>query len=358
MTFDPNSLLTEAELTIPRTPMELSAWVQHKCRLFADCQEAKEWVLLRQGLSKKFHEEIYPLSIFVTHLYSKRSDIQCIPNLDNRDFDARILDYSMSPPFEQKIEITSAVDGYENHLRMKYLVEHGQVNVWGTLSASGTKKRGHKIHVENEMIAHTDIQEHTFDLILSAVKRKSMNQNTPQKYGQGHVLVVAFDDWNWFKPREDMESLKEFVKKHILILPLNFAAIYVVGLSGKSFCKFSTDSIKETQQIKSVGNIAKKWRGQALNLIASLLLLSCLFIRVKLNTLHTSPAIMDGFSMTIFADPSFILLLCIIAGVLSVISIKITSVPIVKIWAIICIGISVILYIYHFIFEFLLPMRQ
>lgn len=244
MTFDPKSLLTETELTIPRTPVELAAWVQDKCRLFADCREAKEWVLLRQGLSKKFHEEIYPFSIFATRLYSKRSDIQCIPNLDNRDFDARILDYSISPPYERKIEITSAVDGYKNHLRMKYFVEYGQVNVWGTLSASGTKKRGHKIHVENEMIAHNDLLERTFNLILSAVKRKSMNQNTPQKYGQGHVLVVAFDDWQWFNTEEDMEALKDFIKKHVLILPLNFAALYMVGLSGKSFCAFLTDRKK------------------------------------------------------------------------------------------------------------------
>ena len=238
MMFDSNSLLTKTELTIPRRPAELAAWVQDKFRLFAGCPEAKEWVLLHKGLSKKFHEEIHPFSLFVTHLYSERSDIRCIPNLDNRDFDARILDYSMSPPSERKIEITSAVDGYKNHLRMKYFVEHGHVNVWGTLSASGTKRRGHEIHVENEAIAHTDLQERNFNLIRSAVKRKSMNQNTPQKYGQGHVLVVAFDDWQWFKPEKDIEALKDFVRKDDLMLLLNFDALYVVGLSGKSFVHF------------------------------------------------------------------------------------------------------------------------
>jgi hypothetical protein len=81
--------------------MELARWVEDKGHTFANCPEAEEWVLLHKsdkGLSKKFQEELRPLSIFATQLYEERSDIQCIPNLDNRDFDAIILDYSMSPP--------------------------------------------------------------------------------------------------------------------------------------------------------------------------------------------------------------------------------------------------------------------
>ena len=244
MRFDSNSLLTIEQLTIPRTPTELTHWVESKCQLFAENPEAKEWVFLHQGLSKKFHEEIYPLSLFVTHRYTGRSDVQCIPNLDNRDFDARILDYSMSPPSELKVEITSAVSGHDQHLRMKYFVNHGRVNVWGTLSASGTEKTGHEIHVENEMIAHTDLLERTLSLIQSAVKRKSVNANKPQKYGQGHVLIVAFDDWQWFKPEQDMAALKDFVNERVLTIPLDFAVLYVVGLSGHTFVHFELPKIQ------------------------------------------------------------------------------------------------------------------
>ncbi len=238
--FDPNSLLTKEELTMPRTPVELARWVQDKCRLFADCPEAKEWVLLRQGLSKKFHEELYPLSHFATHLYTGRSDIQCIPNLDNRDFDARIVDYSISPPSELKVEITSAVNGRDQHLRMKYFVRHGEVNVWGRLSASGTEKRGHEIHVADEGIVN--LFERTCSLIRSAAKRKSICPNKPPKYGQGHVLLIAFDDWLWFNTAR-MEALKDFVHKQVLSLPLDFAALYVVGLSGETFVHFALPKI-------------------------------------------------------------------------------------------------------------------
>ena len=247
MIFDPNSLLTIEELTIPRTPTELARWVESKCRLFADHPEAKEWVLLHQGLSKKFHEEIYPLSLFATHLYTGRSDIQCIPNLDERDFDALILDYSMSPPSELKVEITYAVDGYDHHLRMKFFLMHGSVNVLGTLSASKTENRDHVIDVENEAIDYNDLLKRTCWLIRSRVERKSI-PNKPQRYGQGHVLIVVIDDWQWFRFAQDTEALKDFVKKEVLTLPLAFAALYLVGLSGKTFIHFELAKSQDSDQ--------------------------------------------------------------------------------------------------------------
>jgi hypothetical protein len=237
MIFDPNSLLTAEELTTPRSPMELADWVEHKCRLFAGHSEAKKWVLLHEGLFKKFYEEVYPLSLFAIHLYAGRSGIQCIPNLENRDFDAVIIDYSTSHPSELKVEITSAIE--ENwHLRMEYFLQQGHVNVWGTLSASGTKKRGHEIHVENEAIDHNDLLKQTFSLIRSAVGRKSVRPKEPQKYGQGYVLIVAFDDWGWFGSDQDVVALENFVRENVLRLPLNFAALYVQGLSGRTCLHF------------------------------------------------------------------------------------------------------------------------
>jgi len=249
MAFDPNSLLTAQELTTPRTPTQLAQWIEEKCRLFASHEEAKEWVLLHKGPFKKFYEEVYPLSLFATHLYAGRSDIQCIPNLDYRDFDAIIIDYSTSPRSELKVEITSALDeieGYDEHLRMEYFVQHGHVNVWGTLSASGTEKRGHQINIkENEAIARTDLLNRAFSLIRSAVEGKSVRPNVAQKYGKGHILIVAFNDYCWFEPDQDIPALKNFMKRHVLTLPLDFADLYVLGLSGKTFVCFGMTKIQD-----------------------------------------------------------------------------------------------------------------
>jgi hypothetical protein len=232
MTFDPNLLLTSEELLIPRTPTELSHWVENKFRIFAAHPEAREWVLLHKGLSKQFHEEVYPLSILAKHLYAERSDIKCLPNLDNRNFDATIFDYSISPPYELKVEITYAVEK-NNHLRMKYFAENGYVNAIGKVDKSGTLHTGHKINVEDEAIEHTDLLERSFSRIRAAIEKKSIK---PQ-YGPGHVLLVAFEYFG-FLSEQDKAALKAYVEKYVLTLSLNFAALYVVELVGKTFVGF------------------------------------------------------------------------------------------------------------------------
>ena len=247
MTFDPTSLLTVQELTTPRTPVELVRWVEDKCRMFADCPEpeANEWALLHKGLFKQFYEEVYPLHLFVSRLYTGRTDIQCMPNLDNRDFDAMIIDYSPSPSARLKVEITYAFAGHDEHLRMKHFVAHGHVNAAGKVSSSGTKNREHEIHVEDDAFERTDLLKRTCSLIQAAVVRKSMRSNAPQKYGQGHVLLVAFDEWYVVHTVQDIAVIKDFVEKHILTLPLNFATLYVIGLSGKTFLPFTLSKIQD-----------------------------------------------------------------------------------------------------------------
>jgi hypothetical protein len=150
MTVDPKSILTDADMTTNRTPEELMRWIEQKCHELADPDiRIKEYALRRTGLAKTFYEEVRPLSLLVNKLHPGRSDIGCIPNLDtSNDYDAIIHDYSVSPPAEHKIEFTLAIEGYTEHLRMEYLLEHGHVNLFGEVSSVGTKKMGRKISVE------------------------------------------------------------------------------------------------------------------------------------------------------------------------------------------------------------------
>lgn len=241
MAHVPGSLLTEEEMVLPRTPSELAAWVDEKCDAFADKEDAREWVLLHQGLSKKFHEEVFPLSRFVSHVFSGREDVSCTVNLDDRDFDATIFDYSTSPASELKVEITSAIDGRGEHLRMKCLLEHGHVSAWGTVYAKGTERSGHEIEIDDGMVDHRFLMNTAISLIRKAAKRKSMTNKGSNRYGSGHILIIAFDDWCWFKPK-DASTLRLFLRKEIAKIPLNFAMVYVVGLSGKTCFEVERDA--------------------------------------------------------------------------------------------------------------------
>src|SRR5207302_1437287 len=108
-----------------------------------------------------------------------------------------------SPPAEIKVEITYAWPENE-HLRKQYLLEHRYVNAFGKVFSSGAKNTGHKIHVEDKSYGSADYLEQACSLIQSAVARKSIKPNAPQKYGRGHVLLVAFDEWYWTRSVQDI----------------------------------------------------------------------------------------------------------------------------------------------------------
>ena len=49
--------------------------------------------------------------------------------------------------------------------------------------------------------------------------------------------MIAFDDW--FYPTDgDLATMTAFVRESVLPLPLNFSALYLVGMSGKTYLPF------------------------------------------------------------------------------------------------------------------------
>ena len=69
MKSDIEALLPIAECVRPRGPKEFREWVLAKCNLFAQIAELRAPVLLHEGPFKWFHEELYPLSVFLEAKY-------------------------------------------------------------------------------------------------------------------------------------------------------------------------------------------------------------------------------------------------------------------------------------------------
>jgi hypothetical protein len=239
MTFDPETLLRREDILSARTPAQLSEWVNLMCRAIADVPEAKVPSLLRHGLFKQFYEEVFPLSRYAVHRYGERTDIRIAPQLGTEDFDAIAFDETTTPPVQTKVEITRAIDGYDEHLRMKYFIEHGSVPIWGPLLATGSKKSGHKIHVEHEAIDHFELVGSTVSLIKNAIERKTWN---PERYGMSHVLLVSVDDWGWFDAK-DHEPIEDSVESAASSARQErFTAVYLVGMSGRMFIAFGPNA--------------------------------------------------------------------------------------------------------------------
>jgi len=229
---DPRSLLPIAELAKPRTPGELAAWVDERAHAIAEVEEAREPALMHQRPFKEFYEEIFPLSRFVTHRYSGREDILVTPNLDNRSFDAVIRDGSVSPPLELMVEITLAREPQE-HLRMEYFVKHRHVGLRSPVITSGNK-HNRETHVEVEAVDHTELVARHCAWIKAAAEGKASKAD---HYGSSHVLIIAFDDW--WEPRDaDVVKITAFVNESVRTLPLNFATLYLIGMSGTTYLPF------------------------------------------------------------------------------------------------------------------------
>jgi len=184
--------------------------------------------------TKKFYEEVRPLSLFADKLYGGRIDIVCLPNLSNDNFDAIIRDYSFSPPQEKKIEFTMALDGHDEHLRMRYFLEHGHVSLTGSVHNSGNKSTGYKIRVLSEFVKRNDSLKKIFHLVKKRIDEKCVSN----KYGHNYILVVIIDDY--LRPRYDSERDRsefiEFIEHNISYKPgEHFEKIYILGTSGKTF---------------------------------------------------------------------------------------------------------------------------
>ncbi|MDO8476646.1 MAG: hypothetical protein Q7W02_10750 [Candidatus Rokubacteria bacterium] len=233
---DPRSLLPFAELAKPRTPAELAAWVDETIAAIAEVADARKPALMHQGPFKKFYEEIYPLNLFVKHRYSGREDILVTPNPDNRSFDAVVRDGSVSPPLKVMVEITQAWDP-QAHLRMEYFVTHGGVRLWSPVISSGNK-RNRNTHVE---LMAVDREEHVRRECAWIKEAAEGKASRTDHYGPSHVLVIAFDDW-WKPSDGDIGELRVFVTEHVLPLPLNFSALYILGMSGRTYLPFSLTS--------------------------------------------------------------------------------------------------------------------
>jgi hypothetical protein len=234
MSVDPKTILTKSEMVRARPPDELAAWIAQISRLFGSSKEAKQYARLGRGFTKRFYEEVRPLGLLVQHLFDSRSDVLCIPNLGNENYDAIVRFTEDGVERESYIEFTYAKEGYEESLRMEVLNERGSVNALAEVKVTGTKATGHKIEIPEKAV----LRDHTLNKNLSLIKQR-VEAKTGKDYGSSHSLVVVIDDYLGFQFPEDETRLRQFVNTELISLELNFSRLYLLGASGKSLLEFN-----------------------------------------------------------------------------------------------------------------------
>jgi hypothetical protein len=197
--------LSEADLQRPRTQAELRAWVDQLHDQFGRTEEGKGAVRLNKGnLVKEFIEEVWPLALFADAFYKGRDDFLFRPVLGCESYDALILKAS-SRKTVHHLQITQSFDGYQNHLRMLHLVEHGRAPLTGS-KLERDRATGRVLETWPEAVEHDQLLEQTFEHIRDAVRRKSQ-----MRYGADTSLIVEFED-NHIHSESDRLALDRFAR--------------------------------------------------------------------------------------------------------------------------------------------------
>jgi hypothetical protein len=213
---DPNTLLTDTELSKERTPKELGDWVD-------DCIDASEPAMLHRGLFKRLYEEMCVFRLFVEGLYGGRDGVRCALNPDDhqhRDYDAVVRDHTTEAPMVTYVQLTTTTFDRNESRRMKKFTKEKIVPAYGPVEVLVA-------------FTHEEMLANAFGKIERAVQRKWRFS-----HGANYVLVVDFDDIMWFGTDDDRAALRSFVSERLAGWRLNVATLYIVGLSGRTFESF------------------------------------------------------------------------------------------------------------------------
>ena len=119
------AILSNADYEQPRTADELHKWWFAKHEEYGATKEGRIYCREGRGLSKKFYEEAQPLLAYM-RAYVSDSSVRCTLSAGSDRADAVLLD--KADGIVKSIQITYAIDGYTEHLRMKELTNSGGVD--------------------------------------------------------------------------------------------------------------------------------------------------------------------------------------------------------------------------------------
>ncbi len=212
--------LLKTEIERPRTQMDLRSWVNEIDSAFEATEEGIKAARLNKGLNVKvFYEEVWPLALFADAFYAGRTDVLFQNIIGNQSFDALIIDASSQQIIEY-LQITQSFDGYQTHLQMLHLNQHG----WAPGTGPPLRKSPRSQHVPETTLLTTDFDDGLqaeMENILTAVQMKST-----MRYESKTSLIVEFEDQYISRA---VEALNRFARTRLLPILTTFEKLYLVS---------------------------------------------------------------------------------------------------------------------------------
>lgn len=225
--------VTAEEIEKERTSDELAVWIESKISAIAAHAGGKEAIRLRRGLCKKLVEEVYATSIFAKHKYASEPLVRFLPVLGNQQYDVRVRDMRVTPPFIHYLEVTQAHEGEQDYLRMLELTRKGHVWASGNVTKKGTKHTGIELTVDSSAKSMSEHIDRGTKLIKEAVERKAGG-----RYNSNTSLVVMYEDTIAFQDEQERLELDSFMRTLLPKSNLEFDRLYLVGWSKQNFHEY------------------------------------------------------------------------------------------------------------------------
>jgi len=234
---DPSSILSLEDIAHARTPDELKAWLFRKFQDFERSDDAKRYLRLRRGLSKKLVEELLPLSLLGAELQKGGAILSINPTTGNESYDAivNVKEDEKWKPY--LVEVTVAIDGHDDSLRMEHLNRHGRVSLTNPIiGQEGTRKTGRSLRFVNIAANGNDLREKVFNLVYEAARSKAEKQ-----YPKHSWLLVGFEDILGFTDASHQKELLYVWHRGCDFLLNSFSRAFLVGLHRSFFAELRRD---------------------------------------------------------------------------------------------------------------------
>ncbi len=230
----PQSILIAGACAQERIPSELAEWMQTTNAVFARSKEGRSYLTSRQGLARRFTDEICPLSFLAQHLFHRRKDVVCKPNFDYEEFHAAVLDCRDRPVRVHKLVFCHAIDDYQYYLRQAFWSEFASNPKAGKRSKAARRRNGLTVNDELAIAEGNDLLERGLRLIAKAAQTASA-----RSCGSDTSLVIIFDDHSCSLLPEQLSTMAEFVEAEVLPMALRFSKLVLLGWSGRMLLGFA-----------------------------------------------------------------------------------------------------------------------
>lgn len=245
--------ISEDEISQPRTAIEYILWFESKLGITKERrEELKKQNILHIGVAKVFYEELFPLYRLLQNKLKEWSDLRFKPGVGNQNYDVEVEAGRGGVP--QYIEIVVADRNEEEHARMEYFLNYGQVNMIGDVLIMRDKKNGKTISVDEEAHSSAEINRKIENRISELINKKMAVTERPNNT----ALLVFFDDYTAFRydlytSKPNMDAFLDSIK---VCWQNRYSALYVVGASGNSLWQRTRKGVLLAEMDKSPSPVA------------------------------------------------------------------------------------------------------